>query len=87
MLNTSLIINELACRIGNEIPLVVICCVSALCAHAIPMALTSCVSAIPRALAKTHYFENLLTLTVKIHTLGSNVTVTLSRSLVWLGSL
>ena len=87
MLKTSLIINELTCRIGNETSLVVICCLSALCARAIPLAVTGCVSALLRACVHVHYFGCYLTVTVKIFTLGSNVAVALAGSLVWWGSL
>ena len=86
MLKMSLIMNELTCRIGNKISLVVICCVSALRAHVIPFALKHCVSALPRAGAQTHYFARLLTVTVKIRTLGCIFAVTLAGSLVWWGS-
>ena len=51
-----LLINELTCRIGNKIELVVICCVSALRTRAITLAVTGCVSALPRACARAHYF-------------------------------
>ena len=83
MLKTSLLINELTCRIGNAILLVIICCLSALRARAIPLAVTGCVSALPRARARTHYFARYLTVTVKIRTLGRNVAVALDGSLVW----
>ena len=56
MLKTLLLINDLTCRIGNDISLVVICGVSALRARAIPLAVTGCVSALPRARAYEHYF-------------------------------
>ena len=83
MLKTSLLINELTCRIGNAILLVVICCLSVLRAHAIPLAVTSCVSAISHARMRAHYFEFYLTVTVNIRTLGSNVPVAFAGSLVW----
>ena len=54
MLKTSLLINELTCRIGNEISLVVIFCVSALRARVIPLAVTGCVSALLDARALAH---------------------------------
>ena len=60
-----------------------ICSVSALCARAIPLAVTVCVSALPRARAHAHYFARYLTVTVKIRTLGGNVAVALAGSLVW----
>ena len=73
MLKTSLLINELTCRIGNEIQLVVIYCLSVLRAHAIPLAVTGCVSALPHARARAHYFARYLTVIVKIRTLGSTL--------------
>ena len=60
---------------------------SALRAHAIPFAVTGCVSAISHARAHAHYFARYLTVTVKIRTLGSNVAVALAGSLVLWGSL
>ena len=83
MLKTLLLIHELTCRIGNVILLVVICCLSALHARAIPLAVTGCMSALLRAGARTHYFARYLTVTVKIRTIGSSVPVALSGSLVW----
>ena len=65
----------------------VICCVSALCASAIPLEVTGCVSTLPHMRARAHYFARYLTVTVKIRTLGSNVVVALAGSLVWWGSL
>ena len=56
MLKTSLLINELTCRIGNVVSLVVLYCLSALNAHVIPLAITGCVYALPRAPACAHYF-------------------------------
>ena len=82
MLKTLLLINELTCRIGNKISLVVICCVSAIRARAIPLAITGCVSALLRAHACAHYFARYLTVTVRICTLGSNVAVELDGYLV-----
>ena len=61
----------------------VICCVSALRARAVPLAVTGCVSALPRARVRVHYFARYLTVMVKIRTLGSNVAVALAGSLVW----
>ena len=63
----------------------VICCLSALCARTIILAVTGCVSALPRARvrARVHYFARYLTITVKIRTLGSNVAVSLAGSLIW----
>ena len=52
MLKTSLLINELTCRIGNAILLVLIPCLSALYVHVIALAVTGCVSALPRARAR-----------------------------------
>ena len=52
-------------------------------ARAIPLALTSFVSALLHARARAHYLARYLTVTVKIHTLGSNVAVALAGSLVW----
>ena len=83
MLKTSLLINELTCKIGNVILLVVICCMSALRAREIPLAVTGCVSALPRVRARAHYLARYLTVTVKIRTLGINFAVALSGSLVW----
>ena len=60
---------------------------SALCAHAFPLAVTGCVSALLHARTRTHYFACYLTVTVKIHTLGSNVAVALAGSLVQWSSL
>ena len=65
----------------------VICCVSALRARAIMLALTGCVSALPCVCARAHYFARYLTVTVKICTLGINVAVAISGSLVWWDSL
>ena len=83
MLKTSLLINERNCRIVNAILLVVICCLSTLCARAIPLAVTGCVSALLRAHACAHYFARCLTVTVKIRTLESIFPVFLVGSLVW----
>ena len=80
MLKTSLLINELTCRIGNEMSLVVIYCVSALCERAIPLAVTGCVSALTHVRAHAHYFARYLTVTVKIRTLGRNAAVALAGS-------
>ena len=60
-----------------------ICWVSALYARTIPLAVTGCVSDLPRARARAHYFARYLTVTVKIRTLGSNFVVALDGSLVW----
>ena len=78
MLKTSILINELTYSIGNEISLVVICCVSALRARAIPLAVTGYVYALLCALARAHYFARYLTVTVEIRTLGSNIAVALA---------
>ena len=53
--------------------------------HVIPLAVTGCVSALPRARvhARAHYFAHYLTVTVKICTLGSIVPVVLDGYLVW----
>ena len=83
MLKTLLLINDLTCRIGNAILLVVICCMSALRVHAIPLAVTCSVYALPRVRAGAHYFSCYLTVTVNIRTLGSNVAVALAGFLVW----
>ena len=53
------------------------------CACAIPLAVTDCVSAIPRAPARTHYFAPYLTVMVKIRTLKRIFPVLLAGSLVW----
>ena len=65
----------------------VICCVFALRARAVPLAVTGSVSALPHAHARAHYFARYLTVTVTIRTLGSNFTVALAGSPVWWGSL
>ena len=83
VLKTSLLINDITCRIGNAIYLVVICCFSTIRAHAILLAITGWVYALPRAHAHAHYFARQLMVTVKIRTLGSNVPVALSGYLVW----
>ena len=83
MLKKLLLINELTCRIGNAILLVVLCCLSALRPRVIPLAVTGCVSALPRAPAHAHYFARYLTVTVKIHTLEIIFSVLLAGSLVW----
>ena len=79
--------NELTCMIGNDISLVVICCVSVLRARVIPLVVTGCVSALLCAHARVHYFARYLTVTVNIQTLGSNVAVALAGSILWWGSL
>ena len=56
---------------------------SALCARAIPLAVTGCVSALPRVHVRAHYFARYITVTVKIRTLGSNVAFLLAGSLFW----
>ena len=83
MLKTLLLMNEITRSIGNVILLVVIFCLSALRARAIPLAVTGCVSTLPRAGVRAHYFARYLTVTVKIRTLGSIVPVALAVSLVW----
>ena len=85
MLKTLILINEITCRIGNKIYLVVICCVSALRTHAISLAVTGFVTALPRA--RAHYFARYLTVTFKIRIMGSNVAVALAGYLFWWGSL
>ena len=87
MLKMSLLINELTCRIGNKIYLVVICCVSAFHAHAIPLTVTGFVSTLLCAHVRAHHFARYLTVQVKIRTLGSNVADALAVFPVWLGSL
>ena len=59
--------------------------VRAVRAHVIPLAVTSCVSALPRAPAPApaHYFARYLTVTVNICTLESMFPVSLAGSLVW----
>ena len=59
--------------------------VRALCAPVIPLAVTGCVSALPRAPARA-YFVRYLTVMVKIRTLESIFPVLLAGSLVWLDS-
>ena len=86
MLKKLLLINELTCRIGNAILLVVICCVSALRTRAILLAVTCYVSALSRAHAPVHYFSRYFIVTVKIRALGSNVAVAIAGSIVWWGS-
>ena len=83
MLKTLLLINELTCRIGNAILLVVIFFLSALHTRAISLAVTGYVSALLRARARAHYFARYLTVMVKICTLGINVAITIAGSLVW----
>ena len=83
MLKTSLLINELTCRIGNAILLVVICCLSALRARAIPLSVTGCLSALPCVRVCAHHFARYLMVTVQIRTLGIIVPVALAGSLVW----
>ena len=57
--------------------------VRALCTRVIPLAVTGCVSDLPRAPARAHCFARYLTVTVKIQTLESIFLVLLSGSLVW----
>ena len=83
MLKTLLLINEITCRIGNKILLVVICCLSAIRARAISLAASGFVSALPRAPAHAHYFARYLTVTVNIQTLEIIFLVSLAGSLVW----
>ena len=83
MLKTLLLINELTCRIGNVILLVVICCLSALRSCAIPFSVTGFVPTLLRAHVHAHYFACYSNVTVNICTLGSNVIVALAGSLVW----
>ena len=56
--------------------------VRALCAGVIPLAVTGCVAALPRAPARA-FFARYLTVTVKIPTLDSIFPVLLAGSLVW----
>ena len=51
--------------------------------HAIPLAVTGCVSALTRARVRAYYFARYLAVTVKICTLGSNVALALAGSLIW----
>ena len=60
----------------------VICCLSALRARVIPLAVTGCVSALPHARVRAHYFARYLTVTVKIRTLESIFPIVLAGSLV-----
>ena len=60
-----------------------ICWVSALCAHAIKLAVTGFVSSLVRARAHAHYFARYLTVTVKIRSLEIIFPVSLSGSLDW----
>ena len=52
VLKTLLLINELTCRIGNAVSLLLISCLSALRARVVPLAVTGCVSALPCARAR-----------------------------------
>ena len=52
-------------------------------AHVIPLAVIGCVSALPRASVRSHYFAPYLMVTVKIRTLESIFPVFLDGSLVW----
>ena len=83
MLKTLLLINEITCRIGNKILLVVICWFSALRACVITLVVTGCVSTLPHAPARAHYFARYLTVTIKIRTLKSISAVALAGSIVW----
>ena len=60
----------------------VICCVSALRARAILLAVTGCVSALLCARVRAHYFAGYLTIAVNIRTLESISPVALAGSLV-----
>ena len=60
----------------------VICCLSALRAHVIPLAVTGWVSNLPRARVHAHYFVRDLTVSVKIRTLEIIFPVALAGSLV-----
>ena len=53
------------------------------CARVIPLAVTGCVFALPRAPAHAHYFAWYLMVTVNIRTLESIFPVFLAGSLVW----
>ena len=57
--------------------------VRATCARVIPLKVTGCVSDLPHAPARAHYFARYLTVTVKIRTLESIFPVLLAGSLVW----
>ena len=57
--------------------------VHAPCARVITLAVTGCVSALPRVPARAHYFARYLTVTVKIRALESIFPVLLAGSLVW----
>ena len=52
-------------------------------ARVIPLAVTGCVSALPRVPARMHYFVRYLTVMVKTRTLESIFPVSLVGSLVW----
>ena len=52
MLKMSVLINELTCRIGKAVLLVMLCCLSALRERMIPLGVTCCVSNLPRAPAR-----------------------------------
>ena len=82
MLKTLLLINEITCRIGNAILLVVLCCLSALRTRVILLAVTGRVSALLRAHARAHHFVRYLMVMVDICTLGSIVSVVIDGSLV-----
>ena len=60
-----------------------ICCVSVLSAHVIPLAVTCYVFSLSLARARAHYFARYLTVMVKIQTLVINVAVALSGSIIW----
>ena len=49
----------------------------------IALAVTGCMSVLPRAPAHTHYFARYLTVTVKIRTIEIIFSVWLAGSLVW----
>ena len=57
--------------------------VRALCVRVIQLAITVCVSALPHARARSHYFARYLRVTVKIRTLESIFPILLVCSLVW----
>ena len=87
MLKTSLQIDELTCRIGKRdiIGGDLLCvCAPRVCDS---LAVTGCVSDLPRARAHAYYFARYFTVMVKIRTLGINVAVALASSLVWFGSI
>ena len=82
---TSLLINELTCRIGNTILLVMICRLFAIRAHDSIGGNRFCVRS--PACACACITLRYLMVTVKIRALVSNVPVALAGSLIWWDSL